>query len=442
VNRVFFLSVAMILLEVASPALARTPDDPKTTADIVAESEQSIALVKGKGSMGTGFLIKPGILVTNAHVIDDEFIGSLEIAFPSADETKKGPYTAELLYEDRKRDLAVLAVKVDLPPLALAPSYNFRKGEDITIIGNPGIGGDVVLENAVSRGVMSTKAEIEGQKFYQLGIAINPGNSGGPVFDSQGRVIGVATLKSAREESLAFSIPVEELQAAIDKVATQTPVDAEKARSNHRLKATVQGLGGGGAIYALGIDLKRISATPAGASSKEVRDITQKIDTVLAALEKEAFPAMTPEIALARKDTLLPAATRDKIGRFADNFAKLRAVYRAKPSDPARSKDTLKEMKTRHRQILTDLAKEMKIDVPEGLLTAFDDHPINATATAFNGVMPGSRNPNATQPGTGNSGGSLRDRIQQKKNDNNRPGARGSSGTSLRDRMKAKRGNN
>ena len=114
------------------------------------------------------------------------------------------------MYEDRKRDIAFLAVKSDLPVLRVAPNYSFVKGEDILVIGNPGLGDEVVLENAISRGVMSSKTVIDGMNYHQMNISINPGNSGGPVFDSLGRVIGVATLKSSKTEAMGFCIPVEE----------------------------------------------------------------------------------------------------------------------------------------------------------------------------------------------------------------------------------------
>ena len=48
---------------------------------------------------------------------------------------------------------------------------------------------------------MSTKVHLDDQHFLQINIAFNPGNSGGPVFDSTGRVIGVATLKSTEAGS-------------------------------------------------------------------------------------------------------------------------------------------------------------------------------------------------------------------------------------------------
>ena len=65
---------------------------------------------------------------------------------------------------------------------------------------------------------MSSRTVIEGHDFFQMGIAINPGNSGGPVFDSAGRVIGVATLKASKAESMGFCIPVEDLGAALNRL--------------------------------------------------------------------------------------------------------------------------------------------------------------------------------------------------------------------------------
>jgi S1-C subfamily serine protease len=200
------------------PSAPATGNAPLSTSQIVARWEPSVALVKGHASSGTGFLVKPGIIATNAHVIGEEFISDLEIRFPSAPAGKQGPFPAELLYEDARRDLAFLAVDTDLPVTDVAPSYAFVKGEDITVVGNPGLGDETVIENAISRGVMSSKTVIEGNNLLQMNISINPGNSGGPVFDSTGRVIGVATLNATKAEALAFCIPVEDLQAAMKQV--------------------------------------------------------------------------------------------------------------------------------------------------------------------------------------------------------------------------------
>jgi S1-C subfamily serine protease len=124
----------------ASAKVIAPPERVMTTADIVDESERSVALIKGKSSSGTGFLVAPGLLVTNAHVIANERISDLEVRFPSADGPNKGPSAVELMDEDRSRDLAILAIRSKLPPLRVAPAYRYRKGEDVTVIGNPGLG--------------------------------------------------------------------------------------------------------------------------------------------------------------------------------------------------------------------------------------------------------------------------------------------------------------
>ncbi|WP_076344514.1 S1 family peptidase [Paludisphaera borealis] len=162
-------------------ATARAAEAPAlSTREIVARSEASVALIRGRDGMGTGFLARRRILITNAHVIRGELIGSLEIHFPGADDGLKGLLAARLLDldEDSPRDLAILEVATDLPPLPLAEAYAFRKGEDITVIGNPGLGATVTFENALTHGVLSTQTKLGDQRFYQLGAAINPGKLG------------------------------------------------------------------------------------------------------------------------------------------------------------------------------------------------------------------------------------------------------------------------
>ena len=143
----------------AAGSRAGRPDPGRTlsSAEIAAESEPSIAMITGDGSVGTGFVVRPGIIATNAHVIDGEFMSGVRVRFPSAEKDQQGPLLAELLYEDTHRDLAFLRVKSPLPPLRISASYKFRKGEDVTVIGNPGAGGQLILENAISRGLMSTE---------------------------------------------------------------------------------------------------------------------------------------------------------------------------------------------------------------------------------------------------------------------------------------------
>ena len=54
-------------------------------------------------------------------------------------------------------DLAILEIDSNLPFLELAPNHRFTRGEDVTVIGNPGLDNDVVLENAVSRSMWQAR---------------------------------------------------------------------------------------------------------------------------------------------------------------------------------------------------------------------------------------------------------------------------------------------
>jgi S1-C subfamily serine protease len=216
-----------------------------TTEEIAARCNRSIALVSGRISTGTGFLVRHGLLATNAHVLAGERIENILVTFPSE---ASASLTPELLLEDPRRDLALLAVPTDLPPLEIESAYQFRRGQDVTVIGNPGVEGKLILKNAVSRGVMSTEAVIEGRSFYQLNIAINPGNSGGPTIDSSGKVIGVVNSKAARLESIAFCIPSADLLSAIAHVMSQSG-DKDVMVSKHRARYVAKCLSALGAFY-------------------------------------------------------------------------------------------------------------------------------------------------------------------------------------------------
>ena len=341
-----------------------------STADIVAESEPSVALIKGKMTSGTGFLVAPGLLATNAHVIDDEFIRDLEVHFVSADEKHKDSLHAELLYEDLERDLAFLAVKTDLKPLRVAKSYTFRKGEDVTVIGNPGLGDGQVLENAISRGVMSTKTQINGKSFYQLGIAINPGASGGPVFDSSGRVIGVATLKSTKQESTGFSIPTEDLQAALVKLAGESSSVAEKYRSRHRNITSVKALGSGGALMCLVLDLRRADAITKH-SNAAVKDLLTKLEPAVVEFDGDVIASLSSSAATIKNDKLTAPNVQRMLAEFSDNFHRIRAAYASKSVAP---ENQMRPLKQTHKRLLTDLASNLKLEIPQGLMVAFEDH--------------------------------------------------------------------
>ncbi|MFO0910006.1 MAG: trypsin-like peptidase domain-containing protein [Isosphaeraceae bacterium] len=346
-----------------------------STADIVAESEPSVALIKGKGSSGTGFLVAPGLLATNAHVVDGEFVSDLEVCFVSADASHKPAIKPELLFEDSARDIAFLAVKSDLKPLRIAKSYQFRKGEDVTVIGSPGMGDGQVLENAISRGVMSTRTQIDGQNFYQLGIAINPGNSGGPVFDSAGRVIGIATLKSSKQEAMGFCIPVEDLHLALGRLGSQSRAEADKVRSRHRVVNLVKALSGGGALLCLVIDVRRAAA---GNDDSDVNKALKKLESAAGELDQDVFPSFDGQVTQVRSDSLIHPSVRSKVELLARNFKSIRQAYTSRSGV---GDNRLRPWKQTHRRLITELSTALDLEFPKEMMVAFDDHVVTGETT-------------------------------------------------------------
>jgi serine protease Do len=365
-------------------------DKPLTTAEIVERSEGSVALIKGQVSGGTGFVVAPGVVATNSHVIAEELMSHLEIIFPSAQGARHGPFPAELLYEDTERDLALLGFQGDVPALKIANAFHYRKGEDVTVIGNPGDGPDQVLENAISRGVMSTKVTIDKQEYYQLSISVNPGNSGGPVFDSAGRVVGVVTLKSSDKEGVAFCIPIADLRAAMQSLDTQTTDSLEALRFKHRLTGTFKVLAQGGALYALGTFVRRAGIRPA-ASGGSAQEALRRLEEVIKEMEERQFPALDAEVGAIQSDHQLAVGTRQGMSDLFNNFLGLQRAYSAggasNGGDPP-----FNDMRSLHRRLIEQLAPAIGVELPKQMMLVLQDQaPAAPDTTVF--VVPRIRIP-------------------------------------------------
>ncbi len=149
-------------------------------------------------SLGSGFIISAdGTIVTNNHVIE----GADEILVFLNDGTR---LPAKLLGSDDKADLAVLKVEAgrDLPFVEFGDSDSAEVGDWVMAIGNPfGLGGSVTLGIVSARNRDINAGPYD--DFIQTDAAINQGNSGGPLFDMDGKVVGINTAIIARGGSVA-----------------------------------------------------------------------------------------------------------------------------------------------------------------------------------------------------------------------------------------------
>ena len=157
-------------------------------------------------ALGSGFIIeKKGIVVTNNHVIQ-----GAEDIFVSVNGSTE--YKAKILGADPYMDLAVLEIISDeeFIPVSFGDSDKARVGDWVIAIGNPfGFGG------TVTSGIISSRNRDIGltryDDFIQTDASINQGNSGGPLFDLEGKVIGINTAIIAPGASgsigIGFAIP-------------------------------------------------------------------------------------------------------------------------------------------------------------------------------------------------------------------------------------------
>ena len=157
---------------------------------------------RNKG-LGSGFVMSSdGYIITNNHVVRKA--EEIEVILEGG---KK--YTAEIVGTDPVTDLALLKINPEetLPAVEMGDSSALEIGDSVFAIGNPfGLG------HTVTAGIVSAKGRALGigryDNFIQTDAAINPGNSGGPLFDYEGRVVGVNTAVVARGQGLGFAIPV------------------------------------------------------------------------------------------------------------------------------------------------------------------------------------------------------------------------------------------
>jgi serine protease Do len=164
-------------------------------------------------SLGSGFIISAdGFILTNDHVVD----GADEIKVKLADGRT---FVATVKGFDRKLDLALVKIDTgeDLPVADLGDSATLRVGEWVMAIGNP-----FGLEQTVTAGIVSAKGRVIGagpyDDFIQTDASINPGNSGGPLFNTDGKVVGINTAIVASGQGIGFAIPVNAAKNIIDQL--------------------------------------------------------------------------------------------------------------------------------------------------------------------------------------------------------------------------------
>lgn len=170
---------------------------------------------------GSGIIIsEDGYIVTNNHVVDSSSSNSyyelskatsIKIKLNSDTYGDDATYDATVVGQDSQTDLAVLKIeKRGLTAAEFADSDQAVVGEFVMAVGSP-----LGLDTTVTQGIISAvnrEVESDGTKYtcIQTDAAINSGNSGGALINSDGKVIGINTLKLSGTgvEGIGFAIPI------------------------------------------------------------------------------------------------------------------------------------------------------------------------------------------------------------------------------------------
>jgi len=197
------------------PSLFSETKTKKDLSQLAELTEKSVFLIESYGSdgklisKGSGFFIdKTGMGMSNLHVLDE---GTKFVIYTF---DNKSYNINNFLLKNVKNDFVIFSIEApegkEFDALKFSKELP-KKGEDIFVIGNP-----KGIESTLSKGIVSSLRAVdysdstisEGNSHLQLDVAISSGSSGGPVFNMDGEVIGMVTLKIMECDNCNFAISI------------------------------------------------------------------------------------------------------------------------------------------------------------------------------------------------------------------------------------------
>ena len=166
-------------------------------ASLTAASNGTVRIQTSYG-VGSGFLVAPGMVATNLHVVAG--VETADIQF--SDQSTR---TGQVVSASDTLDLAVIQVTqpAGAATLSWGDANAVSSGQTVYGIGFPlGFAGPP----SVAKGSVSRMVNLDGIAAIQTDAALNPGNSGGPLVDSCGRVVGIVTAGILDAKGISYAI--------------------------------------------------------------------------------------------------------------------------------------------------------------------------------------------------------------------------------------------
>lgn len=203
------------------------PDASLADSLVVAKSRPSVVKIRGVATAcqkvleGTGFVIAPNRVMSNAHVV----AGSDSVTV----EAEGSTYDATVVSYDPNADISILDVP-NLPQQPLVFAQELAKtGTDAVVLGYPG-GGDFVATPARVREIIELsgpdiyKTTTVNREVYTIRGLVRQGNSGGPMINRAGQVIGVVFGAAVDDNDTGFVMTTDEVSRQLAKIGSTAKV--------------------------------------------------------------------------------------------------------------------------------------------------------------------------------------------------------------------------
>ncbi len=196
---------------ISGPSANVPPPDLKIARDPdVAAARRSVVRVLGTacglGVQGSGWVARPGVVVTNAHVVAGQDDTTVQVG-------GEGPgLDAEAIWFDPRNDLSILRVPGASGVPSLRMNVSAESGTAAAVLGFPQngpytvaparLGGTatVVTQDAYGRGPVE-------RRITTLRGVVRPGNSGGPAVDASGRVLATIFAAATSRRRTGYGVP-------------------------------------------------------------------------------------------------------------------------------------------------------------------------------------------------------------------------------------------
>ena len=169
---------------------------------------------------GSGFVVAPGRIMTNAHVVAGSNRVRVLLGGSAA------PREATVVLIDPRTDVAILAVKgLDAP--ALSFDTTAVRGDDAVVAGFPQDGPLAAGPARIRSVLVAVGHDIYGdpgarREVYSLRATVREGNSGGPLLTPEGRVLGVVFAASVDDPQTGYALTAKAVKPALTMGRTAT----------------------------------------------------------------------------------------------------------------------------------------------------------------------------------------------------------------------------